>query len=225
MATHRAAADVRREANEPPNIVVFLTDDQGYGDLGCYGSKSLETPHIDRVCAEGMKFTDFYVHPRCSPTRLAFMTSCYAHRAGTTKVIYHRDRMGIHADEITTPELLRDTGYATALVGKWHLGEWDVFNPVRHGFDQFYGFMVDDNTLFVFASYCGRRSNPGGKSGRAGERKAAPAGSLFDLKEDVGETNDVAAQHPDVVMELEQQMKLVLQDLERNGRPIGRHSD
>lgn len=81
-----------------PNIVVFLTDDQGYGDLGCYGSDSLETPNIDRLCEQGMKFTDFYVHQRCSPTRLAFMTGSHAHRAGCTIVIYNRDHPEIVAD-------------------------------------------------------------------------------------------------------------------------------
>lgn len=131
------------EAADKPNIVVFLTDDQGYGDLGCYGLDSLETPNIDRLCQQGMKFTDFYVHQRCSPTRLAFMTGSHAHRAGCTKVIYNRDRIGIHADEVTTPELLKQAGYATGIVGKWHLGEWDAFNPVRHGFDFFHGFMID----------------------------------------------------------------------------------
>ncbi len=131
------------EAADKPNIVVFLTDDQGYGDLGCFGSESLETPNIDRLCQQGMKFTDFYVHQRCSPTRLAFMTGSHAHRAGCTKVIYNRDRIGIHSDEVTTPELLKTAGYTTGIIGKWHLGEWDAFNPVRHGFDFFYGFMID----------------------------------------------------------------------------------
>lgn len=129
--------------SERPNIVVFLTDDQGYGDLGCYGSDSLETPNIDQLRQQGMKFTDFYVHQRCSPTRLALMTGSHAHRAGCTKVIYNRDRIGINPDEVTTPELLRTAGYSTGIVGKWHLGEWDAFNPTRHGFDFFYGFMID----------------------------------------------------------------------------------
>lgn len=131
------------DAADKPNIIVFLTDDQGYGDLGCYGSDSLETPNLDRLCQQGMKFTDFYVHQRCSPTRLAFMTGSHSHRVGCTKVIYNRDRIGIHHNEVTTPELLKKAGYATGIVGKWHLGEWDAFNPVRHGFDFFHGFMVD----------------------------------------------------------------------------------
>ncbi|WP_196782419.1 sulfatase-like hydrolase/transferase [Bremerella volcania] len=130
-------------AADRPNIVVFLTDDQGYGDLGCFGSESLETPNIDQLCKQGMKFTDFYVHQRCSPTRLALMTGSHAHRAGCTKVIYNKDRIGINADEVTTPELLKSAGYTTGIVGKWHLGEWDTFNPTRHGFDFFYGFMID----------------------------------------------------------------------------------
>lgn len=151
-------------AAERPNIVVFLTDDQGYGDLGCFGSQTLETPNIDRLCSDGMKFTHFYVHQRCSPTRLALMTGCYAHRVGTTKVIYHRDRMGIHSDEITIPELLRVAGYATGMVGKWHLGEWDQFNPTRHGFESFFGFMVDANKKAGLFRNLDRIGNAGKKT-------------------------------------------------------------
>ncbi|MEM7015161.1 MAG: sulfatase-like hydrolase/transferase, partial [Verrucomicrobiota bacterium] len=133
-------------ASAQPNIVFFLTDDQGFGDLGCYGSKEIATPNIDRLCAEGMKFESFYVHNRCSPTRLAFMTGCHAHRAGCSKVIYRKDGIGIHPNEITVAELLSGAGYATGAVGKWHLGEFEEFNPVHHGFDTFFGFMeFDDN--------------------------------------------------------------------------------
>ena len=138
LATVAAAEEADRT-----NFIVFLTDDQGYGDLGCFGSTSLRTPHLDQLRREGMKFTDFYVHQRCSPSRLAFMTGCHAHRAGCTKVIYAKDRIGIHDNEITTAELLRSAGYRTAIIGKWHLGEWDAFHPVRHGFDEFFGFLTD----------------------------------------------------------------------------------
>jgi arylsulfatase A-like enzyme len=129
---------------EQPNILFILTDDQGYGDLGCYGSSTIATPNIDKLCSEGMKFKSFYVHNRCSPTRLAFMTGSHAHRAGVSKVIYRRDSIGINPAEITVAELLKQAGYTTGMVGKWHLGEWQKFNPVNHGFDSFYGFMEYD---------------------------------------------------------------------------------
>ncbi|MBL6843379.1 MAG: sulfatase-like hydrolase/transferase [Verrucomicrobiae bacterium] len=124
-----------------PNIIVILTDDQGYGDLGCFGAKNIATPNIDRLCSEGMKFTSFYVTNRCSPTRLAFMTGSLPERAGWSKVIYRHSLVGIHPDEVTVPELMKKAGYTTGIVGKWHLGEFQKFNPVRHGFDSFYGFL------------------------------------------------------------------------------------
>ena len=131
--------------SDRPNIVVVLTDDQGYGDLGCFGSNDIATPNIDRLCAEGMKFTSFYVHNRCSPTRAALMTGCHAQRVGVDNVVYRKERIGLNTDEITIAELLRSTGYATGIVGKWHLGEWNDFNPLNHGFDSFFGFMECDS--------------------------------------------------------------------------------
>jgi arylsulfatase A-like enzyme len=122
-----------------PNIVFILADDLGYGDLGCYGAKNIHTQNIDSLARDGMKFTSFYVHQRCSPSRLAFMTGSYAHRAGSTKVIYRRDRVGINPAETTTAELLKQAGYTCGLVGKWHLGEWEPFHPLNHGFDYFKG--------------------------------------------------------------------------------------
>lgn len=125
---------------EKPNIIFILADDQGYGDLECFGAEDIATPAIDKLCKEGMKFTSFYVHNRCSPTRLAFMTGCVAHRAGTDNVIYRREGIGIHDNEITVAEKLKEADYATGIVGKWHLGEFEQFNPVNHGFDSFFGF-------------------------------------------------------------------------------------
>ncbi len=124
-----------------PNIIVMLTDDQGYGDLGCFGAKNISTPNIDRLCKEGMKFTSFYVTNRCSPTRLAFMTGSLPERAGWSKVIYRHSLVGIHPNEVTVPELMKKAGYTTGMVGKWHLGEFQKFNPVKHGFDSFFGFL------------------------------------------------------------------------------------
>lgn len=132
-----------------PNIIFILTDDQGYGDLSCMGSKDIATPNIDRLATEGKKFTDFYVHNRCSPTRLAFMTGSHASRAGYNKVIYKHSFVGINSEEVTTPELLKKGGYQTGIVGKWHLGEWEKFNPIKHGFDYFYGFMDAGNKKYA----------------------------------------------------------------------------
>lgn len=129
------------KAGQKPNIVFFLTDDQGYGDLGCFGAKDLKTPNIDKLCSQGMKFTDFHVYNRCSATRMSLMTGSFPHRVGGYGVIYRWNLAGIHSDEITTAELLRQGGYATGAVGKWHLGDWEMFNPVNHGFDEFYGMM------------------------------------------------------------------------------------
>lgn len=136
-------------STQKPNILFILTDDQGYGDLSTMGAKTFKTPNIDRIANEGMKFTDFYVHNRCSPTRLAFMTGSVAHRAGYSKVIYRHSHVGINPDEITTPEILQKAGYTTGIVGKWHLGEWQKFNPVKHGFDYFFGFMGTENKKSV----------------------------------------------------------------------------
>ena len=129
------------EAARKPNIIFILTDDQGYGDLGCFGAKDIATPNIDKLCEQGMKFTSFYVTNRCSPTRLAFMTGSLPERAGWSKVIYRHSMVGIHPDEVTVAELMKKAGYTTGMVGKWHLGEFQEFNPVRHGFDFFYGFL------------------------------------------------------------------------------------
>jgi arylsulfatase A-like enzyme len=132
-------AALHAEVSPKPNIVFILADDLGYGDLACFGGKDIKTPNIDSLARDGMKFTSFYVHQRCSPSRLAFMTGSYAHRAGTTKVIYPRDRIGINPAEITTAELLKQAGYTCGIVGKWHLGDWEPFHPLNHGFDYFKG--------------------------------------------------------------------------------------
>ncbi len=137
-------ASRRAVGAEKPNIILILTDDQGYGDLGCFGAQDIATPAIDKLCKEGMMFTSFYVHNRCSPTRLALMTGCVAHRAGTDNVIYRREGIGIHDNEITVAEKLKEAGYATGIIGKWHLGEFEQFNPVNHGFDFFFGFQDID---------------------------------------------------------------------------------
>tara|TARA_R110002049_G_scaffold137472_1_gene297491 strand:- start:1057 stop:2541 length:1485 start_codon:yes stop_codon:yes gene_type:complete len=122
-----------------PNIIFILADDLGYGDLACYGSPDVATPNLDRMAQEGTKLTSFYVSPVCSPTRASFMTGCIAQRVGIGGVIFPRNNHGLNPDETTLPELLKEQGYATAIVGKWHLGNQDVFQPLNHGFDTWYG--------------------------------------------------------------------------------------
>ncbi len=125
---------------EKLNVVIILTDDLGYGDLGCFGSDRIKTPNIDRMAAEGMRFTDFYAtSPICTPTRASIMTGCYPSRIGLGTPLHTPDTIGLHEDEVTLAELLKSRGYATACFGKWHLGHHPTFYPTRHGFDTYYG--------------------------------------------------------------------------------------
>lgn len=142
---------IANAAPTKPNIIIIFTDDQGYADVGVFGSVNIKTPNLDRMAAEGMKFTDFYVAaPVCTPSRAALMTGCYPQRLGMAMmprgtrggmgmVLFPNSPGGIHPDEITIPEMLKDQGYATAMVGKWHLGHLPPFLPTRHGFDFYYG--------------------------------------------------------------------------------------
>ncbi len=131
---------------EKPNFIVIFCDDLGYGDLGCYGSAKNRTPRIDSLAAQGMKFTDFYSSsPVCTPSRASLMTGCYARRVSMHEdftghwVLIPRSRRGLHPDELTLPEALRSVGYATACIGKWHLGDQPPHLPTAHGFDHYYG--------------------------------------------------------------------------------------
>ena len=112
------AAPARR-----PNIVHIVGDDVGYDDLSCYGAPKLKTPNLDKLAAQGMRLTNFYApSPTCTPTRAALMTGCYAQRVGLPRVLFPNDNVGLNPNEITIAELLKSAGYATACIGKWHLG-------------------------------------------------------------------------------------------------------
>jgi arylsulfatase A-like enzyme len=130
---------------QPPSIILINCDDLGYGDLGCYGSQANRTPYLDRMAAEGMRFTDFYmVAPLCSPSRGGMLTGCYPRRIGFGSfdgmgVLFPGQGIGLHPDEITIATLLRGQGYATKMVGKWHCGDQPEFLPTRHGFDSYFG--------------------------------------------------------------------------------------
>ena len=124
----------------PPNFVLILCDDLGYGDLGCYGSLRIETPRIDALAAEGMRFTDFYATaPFCSPSRASLLTGRYPARCGVPAVLFPTENHGLPPDEITLAESLKALGYATACVGKWHLGFPEPLRPHRQGFDSWIG--------------------------------------------------------------------------------------
>ncbi len=141
-------------AQRPPNVVVLLTDDQGTLDAGIYGSDDLHTPHIDALARRGVRFTQFYAAaPVCSPSRAALMTGRYPPRAGVPgNVSSARGNPGMPADEVTIAEMLKDHGYATAHIGKWHLGYTPETMPNAQGFDYSYGHMggVIDNYSHFF---------------------------------------------------------------------------
>ena len=123
-----------------PNIVFINIDDLGYGDIGPFGATTVTTPHLDRMAKEGRKLTSHYGAPVCSPSRASLMTGCYPKRAlPIAHVLFPVARIGLNPDEVTIAELLKQAGYATACIGKWHLGDQPEFMPTRQGFDYFYG--------------------------------------------------------------------------------------
>jgi arylsulfatase A len=129
-------------ATKRPNVVVFLTDDQGYGDLSSFGHPTIRTPNIDRLAAEGIRLTSFYAAPACTPSRAQLLTGRYAFRSGMFVPYGPDDPNGLAAGETTLADALKRQGYRTGMFGKWHLGDFDTrpeFNPLRHGFDDFLG--------------------------------------------------------------------------------------
>lgn len=125
---------------ESPNFIIIFTDDQGYEDIGCFGSPKIKTPHLDRMAAEGRKFTSFYsANSVCSPSRAALMTGSYPTRVSIPGVLFPRHEIGLNPDEITIAEVLKGKGYATACIGKWHIGHKPKFLPTRQGFDSYFG--------------------------------------------------------------------------------------
>src|SRR5512145_1556232 len=131
-------------AAEQPNVMIILADDLGYGDLGCYGHPTIRTPNLDKMAAEGMKFTSFYSAAEvCTPSRAALLTGRLPPRTGlcsnTRRVLFPDSAGGLQDSEITLAEALKAKGYTTACVGKWHLGHLPEYAAMSHGFDSFFG--------------------------------------------------------------------------------------
>jgi arylsulfatase A-like enzyme len=166
----------------PPNFVFILADDLGYADLGCYGGRSPCSPELDRMATQGLRFTDGYSNsPVCSPTRFALITGRFQYRlrGGNDEPIASRHRgnavLGLPPDHPTLPSLLRDAGYATALVGKWHLGFLPHFGPLKSGYGEFFGPMSGGLDYFT------HRDSAGQLDLYEGEQQVDRAGYLTDL--------------------------------------------
>lgn len=124
----------------PPNIILILMDDLGYGDLSCYGALQYQTPNLDKLAANGVRFTNFLVaQPVCSASRAGLLTGCYPNRIGIHGALFPHSRIGLDTDEVTIADLLKDKGYATAMFGKWHLGDHTQFSPNKQGFNEYVG--------------------------------------------------------------------------------------
>jgi len=142
--SHETAS--KANGGRPPNFIIIFCDDLGYGDLGCFGSRKHRTPNIDQMAAEGMRFTSFYVTSGvCTPSRSSLMTGCYPRRVNMHQnddglcVLFPVNKKGLNPDEITIADLLKEKGYTTCCIGKWHLGDQREFLPTSQGFDYYYG--------------------------------------------------------------------------------------
>ena len=144
------AANSAPATRSAPNFVLIVADDLGYGDLGCYGNTKARTPALDRMAAEGVRLTEFYTPaPTCSPARAALLTGRHPLRTGVTRVFIPKEKWGLPHAEITLAEHLREAGYATACIGKWHLGGRRPFRPQHHGFDSFFGVLYSNNMVWL----------------------------------------------------------------------------
>ena len=123
-----------------PNIILIYMDDMGYGDLSCYGALNIQTPFLDKMASEGIRFTNFLTSQAvCSASRASLLTGCYANRVGISGALWPKAGVGLSLDELTIPEMLKQKSYATAAFGKWHLGDVKGYLPQSHGFDEYFG--------------------------------------------------------------------------------------
>lgn len=145
-----------------PNIVIILADDLGYGDLGCFGCKDIPTPNIDSLARDGARFTDAHAYQVCSPTRAALLTGRYAEHNGVKNVLMGGDAPSF-AKEVTIAEMLKQGGYTTGLVGKWHVGYSTALTPLHKGFDEFFGFRGGKIDYYKYTDTTQKNGTPEGK--------------------------------------------------------------
>ena len=169
------AVAAERQPGDKPNIIFIFVDDQGYYDLGCYGASEIKTPQIDAMAAQGTRLTDYYAAaPICSPSRAGLLTGCYPRRVGNHIWVHRADsQSGIHADELTLAELFQENDYATACIGKWHLGFHEPFLPRNQGFDHYFGLLHNLDQVEVV--YFGEQGVPLMRNATVVKRPADPA--------------------------------------------------
>ena len=142
VITFSGAITLAHAQDKKPNVVVMLADNMGYGDLGSYGSggelRGMPTPRIDKLASEGLRLTQFFVEPGCTPSRAALMLGRYSQRAGLSTIIINGSPNTLQDKEVTMAELFKSKGYATAMAGKWHLGEEKQSLPTNQGFDEYH---------------------------------------------------------------------------------------
>ncbi|SER11828.1 arylsulfatase [Hyunsoonleella jejuensis] len=149
-----------------PNVVIIFIDDEGYGDVGCYGATGFQTPNLDHMASQGMRFTNFYAaQPVCSASRAGLLTGCYPNRIGFSGALFPKDTIGINKSELTIAEMFKEQGYATACFGKWHLGWQNEFLPLQHGFDEFVG-LPYSNDMWPHNNVTGEKLPEGKQRGK-----------------------------------------------------------
>jgi len=189
-----------------PNVVIIFTDDQGYSDVGCFGAEGFETPNLDKLAEEGMRFTDFYASQAvCSASRSSLLTGCYAERVSIAGALMPTSKIGLNPDEETIADLLKKKNYATAIFGKWHLGSDTSFLPYKQGFDEYFGLPYSNDMWPV---------NYDGTPDSSARKKNYPKLYLIDGKEKVEE-----------VATLEDQSKLTTRYTEKAVDFIKRNKD
>ena len=155
-----------QQKTNTPNIVLIFMDDMGYGDLSCYGALDIHTPNIDRLASEGIRFTNFLSSQAvCSASRASIMTGGYANRVGISGALFPGSKVGLASEEMTIAELLKQKNYATAIYGKWHLGDAKQFLPLQQGFDEYLGIPYSNDMWPV--TYDGKPADSSSSKSRA----------------------------------------------------------